>query len=442
MNRTLNSGPVISRPGRLESTSVTDMKRLTSSIVFIVAITAIVATSAAAQPSQPLPSPLTLGDVIRIAGERRDEIQAARARIRAGEARPTIVSALADPMISPSLDHKPFTMSGADYSVTIEQQIPLSGIRRNRRASALADVDRLRAEANRTTLDVGIDAANAYLMLQERRRTAALVDEQIAFARDVVNAANARYASGTAPQSDVLRAEVEVARLEALARALVGEVRAAEAMLNTSLALDADNPVPPLAPVALAQPIPAWSSLKAALTSRPELAAGRADIARAEADVQVMRDMFKPMATIRTGPAYTMAEGRGWMAMVGLSLPIWRGKLRAGVAEAQAMRAMSEADLRAMTRMIEGQAAAAVNQLEAARERQVALTTNVLPRARMAIEPAVAGYAAGQLPLVSVIEAVQALWLVQADLIAADTELGLAWARLGRAVGSYEGIIQ
>ena len=418
------------------------MTRLSSSFVLLLAILAIAPATAAAQAPQSLPAPLSLADVIRIAGERRDEIQAAEARIRAGEARPTIVSALADPMLSPSLDHKPFMMRGADYSVTIEQQIPLSGIRRNRRASALADVDRLRAEANRTMLDVGIDAANAYLMLQERRRTAALVDEQMAFARDVVNAANARYASGTAPQSDVLRAEVEVARLEALARALVGGVRAAEAMLNTSLALDADNPVPPLAPVALARPVPAWSSLKAALASRPELAAGRAGIARAEADVQVMRDMFKPMATIRTGPAYTMAEGRGWMAMVGVSLPIWRGKLRAGVAEALAMRAMSEADLRAMTRMVEGQAAAAASQLEAARERQAALTTNVLPRARMAIEPAVAAYAAGQLPLVSVIEAVQALWLVQADLIAADTELGLAWARLGRAVGSYEGIIQ
>ena len=42
------------------------------------------------------------------------------------------------------------------------------------------------------TLDVGVNAANAYLMLQERRRTTALVDEQIAFARDVVNAANAQ----------------------------------------------------------------------------------------------------------------------------------------------------------------------------------------------------------------------------------------------------------
>ena len=399
-------------------------------------------TAAAAQTSAVLPSPVSLGDVIRLAGERRDEIAAARARIRAGEARPTIVSALQDPMISPSLDHLPFMLGGADVSFTIEQQIPLSGIRGHRRTSALADVDRLRAEASRTTLDVGIQAVNAFLMVQERRRTTALVSEQLAFARDVVSAANARYASGTAPQSDVLRAEVEVARFEVVARALVSEVRGAEAMLNTSLALDADGPVPPFASPAFAQPPPSWSAIKTALTSRPELLAGRAEIARAEAEVEVMRDMFRPMATIRTGPSYTMAEGRGWMAMVGISLPIWRDKLHAGVAEAQAMRAMSEADLRAMTRMIEGDAAVAISQLQATRDRQAALTTDVLPRARMAIEPAVAGYTSGQLPLVSVIEAVQALWLVQADLIAADTELGLAWARLGRAIGSYEAMIQ
>jgi cobalt-zinc-cadmium efflux system outer membrane protein len=151
--------------------------------------------------------------------------------------------------------------------------------------------------------------------------------------------------------------------------------------------------------------------------------------------------MSRPMLTIRTGPASTMAEGAGWMAMAGISLPIWRGKIRAGIAEAQAMQAAAEADLRAMARAIEGDAAAALHRLEAARERQAALSADVLPRARMAIDPAVAGYASGQLPLVSVIEAVQALWLVQSALIAADTELGLAWARLGRAIGSYEAIV-
>ena len=389
-----------------------------------------------------LPSPLRLFDVVRIAGERRAEIDAARARTRAAEQRPAIVGALQDPMVSPSLDHLPFMWGGADVSVTIEQQIPLSGVRGHRRASALADIERLRAETGRAGLDVGLQAATAFLMLQERQRTQALLSEQIAFARDVVAAANARYSAGTAPQSDVLRAEVEVARLEAQARALVSEVRGAESMLATSLGLDPNTSLPPLQPVVVAQPPPPWPTLRAALTDRPELTAVRAEIARAEADVQVMRDMYRPMATIRTGPSYTMTDGKGWMAMVGLSLPIWRGKLRAGVAEAQAMRAMSEADLRAMTRMFEGEAATATNQVQAWRDRQDALNTNVLPRARMAIAPAIAGYTAGQLPLVSVIEAVQALWTVQADVIVADVELGLAWVRLGRAIGSYEEVLR
>jgi cobalt-zinc-cadmium efflux system outer membrane protein len=419
------------------------MRRLVShtAAVLVIAI-AEWPSPGVAQAQAALPSPLRLVDVVRIAGERRAEIDAARARTRAAEQRPAIVSALQDPMVSPSLDHLPFMWSGADVSVTIEQQIPLSGIRGHRRASALADIERLRAETGRAGLDVGLQAATAFLMLQERQRTQALLLEQVGFARDVVAAANARYASGTAPQSDVLRAEVEVARLEALARSLVSEVRGAESMLATSLGLEADTILPSLQPVVVAQAPPPWPTLRAALVERPELTAVRAAITRAEADVQVMRDMYRPMATFRTGPSYTMTDGKGWMAMVGLSLPIWRGKLKAGVAEAQAMRVMSEAELRAMTRMFEGEAATAASQVQAWRDRQDALNTNVLPRARMAIAPAIAGYSAGQLPLVSVIEAVQALWTVQADVIVADIELGLAWVRLGRAIGSYEEVLQ
>jgi outer membrane protein TolC len=394
-----------------------------------------------AQTAPVLPSPLGLADVIRIAGERRDEIQAARARTRAGEARPVIASALEDPMLSASLDHLPFMLGGADASVTIEQRVPLSSIRAHRRVAALADLDRLRADTSRVALDVGLEAARAFLMVQERRRTADLVEDQVRFARSVVSAASARYAGGTAPQSDVLRAEVEVARLEAAQRGLVGDVRGAEAMLNTSLALDADSAVPPLAPFVFAARVPRWAAIKAAIAGRPELAAGRAEVARADAEIDVMRDMFRPMAIIRTGPSYTMSDGGGWMAMAGISLPIRRDKLHAGVAEAQAMRATAEADLRALARLIEGEAALAVGQLDATTSRRHALTTDVLPRARLAIEPALAGYAAGRLPLVSVIEAVQSLWLLQLELIAADSELGLAWARLGRALGTYEAMV-
>ena len=69
----------------------------------------------------------------------------------------------------------------------------------------------------------------------------------------------------------------------------------------------------------------------------------------------------------------------------------------------------------------------------------LALRDDVLPRARQAIKPSIAAYAAGTLPLVSVIDAAQALWAVQAELVSAEFELGLAWARLYRAQGEIEG---
>ncbi len=174
---------------------------------------------------------------------------------------------------------------------------------------------------------------------------------------------------------------------------------------------------------------------KAALDQRPELQRGRAEIGRARAEVSVMESMYSPMAMIRTGPAYTMSDGAGWMVMVGISIPIWRGRLRAGVAEAEAMVDMAEADVLAMRRMIEGSAVASREQVVASQERLLALRDEVLPRARQAIEPSLAGYATGQLPLVSVIEAAQTLWSSEAELVSAEFSLGLAWARLRRATG-------
>lgn len=390
----------------------------------------------APEPASDLPVPLKVEDVFRLARSRRAEVAAAGARARAAAQRPAIVSALEDPMLSPSIDHLPYAFNGVNRSLAIEQRFPLPGVRGNRRRVAEAQFERTRADADRTILDVELEAANAFYMLYERRRTAAIIEEQSALARQVVAAANARYAGGTGPQSDVLQAEVSVARLTAIAAALQGEVKAAEAMLNASLGFATGTHVPQLAVEVEQRDIPDWPSIADLLGQRPELAGGRADIERASAEVQVMRDMFKPMLMVRAGTAYTMGDGRGAMFMVGVSLPIWRSKLKAGVAEAEAMRDMTKADLDAMSRMVEGQAAASRSQVVAAKDRYDALRTDVLPRARYAIDTALSSYAAGRVPLVSVLEALQGLWAAQMDVIEAEAALGLAWSRLGRAIGT------
>lgn len=413
----------------------------------------VVLVQAEVAASEPVPSDaLQLRDVIGIAVLNRAELATASARAEALASRPAIVGALEDPMISPSIDHYPFDMprdegemgeggtgQRYDWSVSVEQRFPLSGVRGHRRDAAGADAQRAQALAHNTQLDVVLDAQRSFFMLLERRRMRTVLAEQEALAHQLITVSSARYASGTGSQADVLRAEVEAARVRGAQQALVAQTRAAEAMLNTSMGRAPAEPIAELIYVPSRNlPLTAPAAVDRALLRRPELVAGEAEIARAKAEVEVMRSMYKPMATVRVGRASTMAEGPGAMIMLGVSVPIWRERLRAGVAEARAMQRMADSDLSAMRRMVEGEAVSARESVEAARVQYVVLEDEVLPRARAAIETALAAYSSGQSTLISVVEAARALWEIQAEQVMAEAALGEAWARLERATGGIE----
>src|SRR5688572_14095578 len=103
---------------------------------------------------------LELQGAVQIALRNRAELSAASARADALAQRPAIVGALEDPMVSPSVDHYPFDMpeeaggmeeSGAgrryDWSVSVEQRFPLSGVRGHRKDAASAEAQRAQALA-------------------------------------------------------------------------------------------------------------------------------------------------------------------------------------------------------------------------------------------------------------------------------------------------------
>lgn len=410
----------------------------------ILAIALLGAGSAAAELE--LPEPLELSAVAALARENRDEIAAARARAAAARERPAIVHALESPMLSASVDHYPFDMMEEsmsqgryDRSFSIEQSFPLSGIRGHRRRAAEADALRLQAVADTTELAIELEAITAFLMLHEKRSMVLVADEQLALAQDLARAAAARYAAASGGQADLLRAEAEAARAGAEREALTAETGAAEAMLNAALGRSGGAPVPALVSSAREVPPPSSAAvLEAALRNRPELRGGAAELQRAGAELDVMRSMYRPMASVRVGHASTMAEGDGAMLMVGISLPIWGGSLRAGVREAAAMEVMARADLAAMRRMVEGEVTVARERVESSRVRFRALRDDVVPRVRMAVRSAIAAYESGQSDMVGVIESMRALWSVEADLVMADADLALAWAQLDRAAGGLD----
>lgn len=397
---------------------------------------------ASGESPPPTAQSLRLETVVSNALRNRGEIAAAQARAESLAQRPAIVGALEDPMISPSIDHYPFDMMDEeggrryDWSISVEQRFPLSGVRGHRRRVAKADAARAVAEVDRASLDVVSQAQRAFFMLRERRQMKDVLTRQLALARQVVDSAAARYSSGSGSQADVLRAEVETARVEAAQRSLASQIRAAESMLNVNMGLPPASVIGDLSYTTLVAELPSRASVEqTALSTRPELRVGEAEVERAQAEIDVMRSMYKPMATIRAGRASTMAEGPGAMLMIGVSVPIWRGSLSAGVAEARSMERMARADLEAMKLMVTGEVAAAREEVQAARETVRSLEVEIIPRAGAAVDAALAAYSSGQGSLVSVIDASGAVWRARGELVMASSQLGEASVALERSLG-------
>jgi len=396
----------------------------------------------AAAAAEPADAPVSLNSAFAIARELRAEMRVSAARVDAARQRPAIVSALDDPVLSPSIDHKPVdAMMKTDRSITYEQSFPLSRIRTHRRSAAEADIGKYEGEAAKAVLRIQAEVAQAFFMLGERRAMGELLARQTALSAQLVQLAAKRHALGVAGQADVLRAEMEQARLRGRLAASAAEVRSAEAMFNTALGRGIAASVPPvlaqdvLARIARAPDLPA--SLARARERRPELRISQAEGRRARAEIDVMKAMYAPMLMVRLGMADTMTAGRGYMLMVGISLPIWRTKLDAGVREAHAMAAMAEADREAMLRMIDGEVAATLEALRGASLYYQAFETDLIPRAERAMAPALNAYASGTLPLTGVLETSRALWSVQEEAVMAQTALAMAWIRHCGAMGDF-----
>ncbi len=383
-----------------------------------------------------LPAPLKPDDVLAFARTHRAEIVAARAKADAAAQTPKVVSALPDPMVMGSIDHLPFKLMGVSWSVLVQQDFPLGGTLGAKGRAAEADARAATADTKRVELEVEYQALGAYLMWIELQRMGGVVDEQLALAKQIFAVAKVRLTASDAAAVDGVRAQTDVARLEGERAAIDGELAGARAMLNASLgrAIDGALPAPELA-LPEAEPPAVAVLVKGALERRPELAAMRARCDKASADVAVMESMYKPMAFVRGGYAQTMADGPGVMLMIGVSLPLGRERLSAGVAEAKSMSSMADADVTAMSKMIEGEVAAAREQVLAARTRLATTREKILPLAKQALTLTISSYGAGQTPLVSVLEAARLVRDTRMEEVVGEMKLAAAWAKLGRAIG-------
>jgi outer membrane protein TolC len=219
-------------------------------------------------------------------------------------------------------------------------------------------------------------AAEAYVTLAQAREYVSLLETSRQTVDRHVGVARAYVGQGMLVRSELLRAEVELARIDDLLAAARGNARVAEANLSFRLGADAGSawtlePLP--------GDIPAQAGLDAwlaAAAGRPDLEAARRMLAAGELEARVRRAALFPRVGLVVrhdrfdkDPFGTHGDSTTVMASAGIDL--WNGgRHRAAVAAARAEAEAGRSDVERLARGIRLEVEQAWEELQAAQSRQ------------------------------------------------------------------------
>jgi cobalt-zinc-cadmium efflux system outer membrane protein len=386
-------------------------------------------------PSHDAPAP-PVETLVALALERAPALAAMRARLAAAEEMIAPAGTLANPMVEIMVQEASFphyTVGEMEMSMIgpeVRQALPYPGKRAARRASARAtatirssELDDLR---RRLVAEVRTLYANLYALDQER---ATLIAARQLLEMLAATAAS-RYSVGNAEQEAVVKAQLEVTRLDERSDDLI----ARRATLVAALERLLDRPgATPLGVVtrlpAVETPPEPW--VESVLAAAGEIAVRRAALAAAERRLELGRLDLKP--DFSTGAAVGL---RGSLDPVvtlrfGVELPIWRKEkqrplIRAAEHEVEMARAEladAEATAREETARLHAEWQRANTQIVRYREA-------VLPQSSAAVDAARASYLAGRGDFSTVIEDFR-MWLeARSELGRREADRYMVWAEL------------
>ena len=325
-------------------------------------------------------------------------------------------------------------------SVQLMQRVPFPG--KLGLQGDIADAGRRMAESgsDETWWTVRQQTADLFYDLYSLDGRLAVMRETLELLESFRTVARAMYASGRSPQSDVLRADVEVVRVEGEIHIMEAMRRATAARVNGLLDRRADTPVltPELGP--LPASVPNADTLEAwAWESRPLLERSRVALERSERTIELARRQIWPDLTV--GLTYGQRDrGAGTermgSALVGFSLPLHAGRRQYAAREqAEALRRMAEAELSGTRIEVEARIGVLLAELESARTLIALYGGDILPEARATVESALSSYRVGAVDFMTLVDAEMAVNRFETDLVDLFADYGRAVAGLESSLG-------
>lgn len=420
----------------------------------VIAVLAAPFHSAHGQPVNSSTDATRLGDLYAQVTSANPKITAAQALVRAAQARVPSATRPPDPQLQLGIMNRslpglaPMQPLGMTQ-LQVMQMVPLGGKLTLAGRLASAQADATSARAADVVWELREQTAMAFYELYATDRQLEVARETLRLLQDISRTAQSMYRVGEGRQADVLRANVEIARMAEDTLRMQAMRRTMVVRLIALLNRDTDERFAAVARPQFPDTMPAQSWLdSAATTNRPMIRAGLEDVRAANASAALAKKEIIP--DLQVGVQYargasTMVGADGMTAtrtenmaslMIGASIPIFaRDRQYQMRNEAEAMKAMALADVTAMRAETRGKIGEAYADLTRARDLARLYRTTVIPQAEATVSSALSSYRVGKVDFMTLLDDQMTVNKYRQELYGLEADEGKAWAELEMLTG-------
>jgi outer membrane protein TolC len=342
-------------------------------------------------------------------------------------------------MGTPLTSANPFR-DGMETDYYVQQMIPLFGKKSLMGEAARANADMVAQQAAGLERELIADVKRAYAMLYAAQRRRDVNTENQRLLGQIVESARGKYSVGIASQSDVLKAQVELVRLENENSSIEEELRSAEAMIDALRAAPPSGRFPRLADIDVRAPSGTLEELqRRAWDHRPEVLAMQYEIAMNQAEASAWRRELLPDLMLE-GRYMQMKEGKDmWGAMVGITIPFapWASGKYGGKAEESELNIRSsELSLANMKNMAAGEVRDALSRTRSRFEQVRRYREAILPQAEQTLQSTLVAYQTDRTDFLSLLDSYRMIQMFRMEYHMLVADYLTAFASLERAVGT------
>ncbi|MEN7972471.1 MAG: TolC family protein [Verrucomicrobiota bacterium] len=368
------------------------------------------------------------------AQENNPGVQAAYNRWQAALRKAEVVKTLPDPRLTYRyfIESVETRVGPQEHKAGISQQFPWPGKLDARQKAQLARADSTYEQYRAARLKLAYDLRRAYSRAWLLHRETELMKQNIQLLKNIEGVAESRVRAG-ASAAEVIKAQLERAQLEERLQTFDEKRIPINAELNAALNRDSTSPLPTISQLDFRSIDPAFVP---SIQTNPDLMALVHELSGSESGIREAKKEGWPNLTlgvewIGIGDASAPVSDSGkdaWMAGIGVSLPLWRGKHNADIERAAFMRNTFDFARQQKANVLKTKLEAAAADYREA-ERKIALYRDtILPQAGQLLKLSETDYRSGKASFLDLIDTQRSILRYQLELARAraDSQIHLA----------------